>query len=188
MNGQQQNYNIIIDCNYTLEEAVAGLEFPKDILDDLVLVDVKYYSFDNKIHKGQIIVHSELKRDIIEIFDELLKVHFPIEKVIPIVKYNWSDELSMQDNNSSGFNYRFVAGTNRLSNHSNGCAVDINPKQNPQIIEGTASPSGSVYDIKIKGTIDKNSIVVKLFKMKGWNWGGDWKTRTDYQHFEKLIE
>ena len=104
----------------------------------------------------------------------------------PVVKYDWSDYESMNADNSSAFNYRFVANTTRLSNHATGRAIDINPWQNPQIIKGVASPEGATYNPTAKGTLTENSVVVKLFKEKGWEWGGDWKTRTDYQHFEKL--
>lgn len=29
--------------------------------------------------------------------------------------------------------------------------------------------------------------VVKVFKDAGWSWGGDWKSRKDYPHFEKTF-
>lgn len=182
---EKQQPGIIRDCNYTLSEALAGKDIPEEIRNNLSIVDVSYYSFDNRIHRGQLVVTSDLVNDVKWIFEKLLENKFPVEKVIPVVKYNWSDDASMKANNSSAFNYRFVAGTKRLSNHATGRAIDINPWQNPQIINGAASPEGAVYNPKAKGTITKNSIVVKLFKEKGWEWGGDWKTRTDYQHFEK---
>ena len=177
---------VISDCNYTLSEALAGKDIPRDIKKDLRLLDVYYYSSDKKLHKGQLVIHKDLVNDIEWIFDMLKEKKFPIKSVIPVVKYHWSDDESMKANNTSAFNYRLVANTNRFSNHSTGRAIDINPWQNPQIIDGKASPEGSVYNPKVKGTISKHSMVVKLFKDKGWKWGGDWKTRTDYQHFEKL--
>lgn len=176
----------ISDCNYTLSKALAGKDIPRDIKKDLRLVDVYYYSFDKKLHKGQLVIHKDLVNDIEWIFTMLKEKEFPIKSVIPVVKYHWSDDESMEANNSSAFNYRLVANTNRFSNHSTGRAIDINPLQNPQIIDGKASPKGAVYNPKAKGTISKHSLVVKLFKDKGWKWGGDWKKRTDYQHFEKL--
>ena len=44
--------NEIVDCNYTFEEAIAGSDAPQKIINELVLLDVRYYSTDNKIHKG----------------------------------------------------------------------------------------------------------------------------------------
>lgn len=177
---------IITDCSYTLSEALAGKDIPDDIKINLRLVDVVYYSFDNRLHAGQLVVHKDLVSDIKIIFKKLKEKKFPLQEVIPVVKYGWSDEESMQANNSSAFNYRFVAGTTRLSNHSSGSAIDLNPVLNPQIINGVASPEGSEYQPGVKGTIAKDSFVVKLFKELGWEWGGDWKTRADYQHFQKV--
>lgn len=187
---QQNNYKptLIIDCNYTFEKAIENKEFPEKIKNSLMLLDVDYYSFDGKLHQGQLVIHKKLAEDIKEIFEQLRENHFPIEKVIPIVKYNWDDEKSMQDNNTSAFNYRLVKGTNKLSNHAYGTAIDINPFLNPQITKGVSYPEGSVYDPNKKGTITKNSLVVKLFSGKGWVWGGNWIHTKDYQHFEKIIK
>ena len=186
MKNEPRQTKVISDCDYTLSIALAGKDIPHETESDLRLVDVYYYSFDDKLHKGQLVIHKDLVNDIKWIFEMLKEKRFPIKRVIPVVKYNWSDDKSMRANNTSAFNYRLVANTDRLSNHSTGRAIDINPWQNPQMIDGKASPKGAVYNPKVKGTISKRSIVVKLFKDRGWSWGGDWETRTDYQHFEKL--
>ena len=183
----QEHNSIITDSDLTFEQAVAGLDFPIEVKKDLTLISVLYFGFDEKIHKGQIVIHKKLSAEIKEIFDELFAKRFPIEKVVPIVKYNWNDETSMRDNNTSAFNYRFIAGTEKLSNHSFGTAVDINPFQNPYVVGNKIMPKGSEYNKEAKGTILPNSIVVKIFKEKGWEWGGEWKTRKDYQHFEKSL-
>jgi hypothetical protein len=124
--------------------------------------------------------------DIIEIF-EIIKVQkFPIGKVIPINHYNWSDDLSTADNNSSAFNYRYVKGTKKLSAHSYGRAIDINPVQNPHIINRELSSSKKNYNPNTLGTIISNSFIVQEFMKRGWKWGGHWRNSKDYQHFEKL--
>jgi hypothetical protein len=51
------NSNIIVDSNMTFDEAINGSPAPEAILAVQRLVDVSYYSFDGKLHKGQIIVH-----------------------------------------------------------------------------------------------------------------------------------
>ena len=107
--------------------------------------------------------------------------------MIPISEYNWSDEMSMRDNNTSAFNYRYVSGTKILSMHAQGLAIDINPLQNPYVKNGNCSPDGSSYDTSKRGTFRPNSEIVEAFKDKGWEWGGDWKDRKDYQHFEKRL-
>jgi len=30
--------------------------------------------------------------------------------------------------------------------------------------------------------------VVKTFIRLGWDWGGNWKSLKDYQHFEKVLD
>ena len=77
----------------------------------------------------------------------------------------------MADNNSSAFNYRLVYGTNHVSNHSFGLAIDINPRQNPYIaIDGKIFPEGAEYNIKMPGTLVAGDKVVSLFESKGWEW------------------
>lgn len=179
---------IMIDADYTFDEALRGSSIPSSVKNNLDLVSVKYYGFDGKLHQGQIIVNKEIAKDIVDIFKVIEKIKFPVEKVVPIVEYNWSDEKSMNDNNTSSFNYRFISGSRILSMHANGLAIDINPKQNPYVKNGTSIPAGSEYKLKNMGTIEPDSKIVKVFKEKGWTWGGDWKSLKDYQHFQKIIK
>ncbi len=183
---QLQHNEIIIDSNFSIEEVLSNYPVSKDIKDNLTLITVEYYSFDKKLHRGQILIHKDLAKDVIEIFEIIKQKKFPIEKAIPINYYNWSDEASMMDNNTSGFNYRKVKGSKKLSSHALGRAIDINPKQNPHIVNGKFSPPSSSYNPKVEGTITSKSFVVKEFKKRGWSWGGNWKRNKDYQHFEKL--
>ena len=176
---------IIIDSNCSLKEALSGMTIPPGIKRLLAIVDIYYYSFDHKIHKGQIVINKDLINDIKEIFNKIKEEKFPIEKVIPIYRYNWSDEASAEDNNTSAFNYRRVKGTKILSNHASGKAIDINPKLNPQIKNNKIFPDDASYSPKVPGTISPGSFLVKTFLVKGWKWGGNWKHLKDYQHFEK---
>ena len=176
---------VIIDSYYTFNEIFYNSKIPEEIRKDLKLISVEYFSFDDKLHRGQILIHKDLANDIITIFNVIKEKKFPISKVIPIIKYNWSDESSMNDNNTSAFNYRYVKGTSQLSSHALGRAIDINPKLNPQITNKNIFPTNSKYDITVLGTISADSFLVKEFKKRGWQWGGFWKKNKDYQHFEK---
>jgi len=137
---------ILIDADYTFDEALKGSSIPSSVKNKLDLVSVKYYGFDGKLHQGQIIVNKVIANDIVEIFKVIEEEKFPVEKVVPIVDYNWSDEKSMNDNNTSSFNYRFISGSRILSMHANGLAIDINPKQNPYVKNGTSIPAKSLKD------------------------------------------
>jgi len=178
--------NIIIDSDLTFEEAIDGTKAPDSVIKNLVLLNIKYTSFDGKIHQGQLVVHKDLAEEVKEIFEFMLKEKFPIAKMIPIVKYGWSDEESMEDNNTSAFNYRFIAGTTRLSNHSFGRAIDINPFFNPVIYpDGRKVPGKAKYEADKPGRLHENHIVVKEFKRLGWRWGGNFSKYSDLHHFDK---
>lgn len=160
-------------------------------LEELSYVIVTHWGFDEKEHIGEIIIHKNVAEEIVEIFRELYNERFPIEKIKLIDEYHADDHLSMQDNNTSAFCFRKIEGTNTISKHGYGVAIDINPLQNPYIKGEIIQPlAGKDYldrsDVR-KGMILKGDSCYKAFTSRGWSWGGDWKTVTDYQHFEKDI-
>lgn len=175
----------IIDSKMTFEEAVSGIEIPKDARSSLALINVEYISFDDKLHSGQVLINKKHSKDITAIFKELKELRVPVKSVIPITRFGWDDEHSMESNNTSAFNYRFVEGTGRLSAHALGNAIDFNPLQNPMVKRGKSYPQGAEYNPEVKGTLTGRSFLVKAFKKRGWLWGGDWNSSKDYQHFEK---
>ena len=178
----------VIDSDIDFEEAISGKNIPQSVIESLSIVDVYYYGFDNKLHKGQLIVNKAVVLDVIEIFEFIRESHFPINKVVPISKYSWSDEKSMMDNNTSAFNYRFISGTRVISNHASGLAIDINPSLNPYVKNGSSLPANCIYDTTKAGTISASSQLVSEFETRGWQWGGEWKSIKDYQHFEKKLK
>lgn len=185
---QIEESDYVLDSDVDFEQAVSGKNIPQSILENLSLVNVYYYGFDEKLHKGQLIVHKDVVLEIIEIFEFIRENRFPINKVVPVNRYDWSDEKSMQDNNTSAFNYRYISGTRVISNHAAGLAIDINPMLNPYIKNGNSLPENCVYDTTQAGTISSSSQLVLEFKQRGWQWGGDWNSIKDYQHFEKKLK
>jgi copper oxidase (laccase) domain-containing protein len=181
---------VIVDSAMSVEEALRQNPdslAPQEIMERQRLVDVEYYSFDNKLHRGQIVVDMDLVDDVEEAFKLMRKTRFPINTVIPISdpRFNFDDERSVYANNVSGFNYRTIAGTNRLSNHALGGAIDINPFINPYIRADYQMPRGVDYDPNALGALVEDGEIVQFFKRHGWEWGGDWTDRKDYQHFQK---
>lgn len=178
--------SVIIDCNYTFAEALKGTKAPEYIIENLELITVKYWSMDGKIHQGQLLTNKLISEDLLDIFDYMLSVKFPVQRVIPIVKYNWSDELSMKDNNTYSFCYRNVS----FSKHAKGMAVDINPFLNPLRWRADYSyrknkPEGATYNPDVPGTFYPENPVVLKFKEKGFRWGRSFKRNNDDHHFEK---
>jgi len=160
-------------------------------LEDLRYLRLTYLGYDNKFHKGEMVVHSQVAHEVTAIFKELYEREFPIEKMKLIDSYNGSDGKSMADNNTSAFNCRNVAGTNKLSKHAYGLAIDINPVVNPYVRGSKVSPSkGRAYlDRKLgsPGMIIRNGPCYSSFVSRGWTWGGNWNSVKDYQHFQKSL-
>lgn len=180
------NEEIINDSVMSFSEAISGTTAPEEIIDSLSLCDVLYYSFDGKRHQGQIVVNSTLEDDIYEIFALMESLKFPVGRVIPIVGYQWDDHISMADNNSSSFNFRVIEGTTKLSLHSFGRALDLNPVQNPVIYpNGIIAPEGAKYISSEAGAFVAEHPVVQEFFKRGWHWGGNFDQPKDYHHFEK---
>jgi hypothetical protein len=155
----------------------------KRIVDnDIVKVKVNYVNFDGIESEGILEVHKDIKDEVISIFSEIKQKGFPIFKIETIDKYDFDDEKSVVANNSSAYNFRFVSGSTKLSDHSIGLAIDINPKQNPWVSPNALNKF--TYVPGEKGTIEKGDEVVSIFEKYGWSWGGNWRN-PDYQHFFK---
>jgi hypothetical protein len=161
-------------------------------LDRLKLLRISYYDFAGDIKEGQMVVLDKLASNVIEIFKELLNIKFPIDKMNLLDKYQGSDELSMEDNNSSCFNHRFIANSKILSMHSLGLAIDINPVQNPYIIINEQAKSVQVLPEMGLNYLNRNNQrpgmvepIVGIFKKYGYDvWGGNWDSPIDYHHFQ----
>ncbi len=184
--------DVIVDSNYTYKDIIDAAKrrgTPRSIVRRLEVVEVRYYSFDGKIHQGQLVIDKRLAGDIKKIFRKILEIKFPIKSVIPISdpRFNFSDDRSMRANNTSAFNYRRMVGGRRLSKHASGIALDINPLYNPYIKGRNVQPRGAKYIVSRPGTLTRSSPVVRAFKRLGWRWGGDWRSLKDYQHFEKRL-
>lgn len=180
----------IIDSELTFEEAIAGSDAPQHILDELVLLDVRYFSTDDKIHRGQILVNKRIEKNIEHIFEFMLEHEFAVYQAVPIVKFDWDDMKSMKANNSSGFCYRDVMNTKRQSKHSTGMAIDINPLFNPIRWKSPNKhrpniPEGAVLDTTNNGTLYPGHPVVEEMKRLGFKWGNQFRRYWDDHHFEK---
>lgn len=173
-------------------------ETPAVAYEDLRYLNVMYYDFNGEPQTGELICNKEIAADLVEIFYELYLSEYQIEKIRLIDEYGGDDTASMKDNNTSCFNYRLVDGTDSLSKHALGCAIDINPFYNPYVVfnrdgsgETYISPEGSeIYADRSRDfpyKIDENDLCYRLFKAHGFTWGGDWNSSRDYQHFQKVV-
>ena len=90
-------------------------------------------------------------------------------------------ELKKYLTNAGGtFNWRYVSGTKRLSQHSFGASIDINIKYSHYWQWDSKSTSEDI-SLKYKNYIPQ--IIVDIFEKYGFIWGGRWY-HYDTMHFE----
>jgi hypothetical protein len=159
------------------------------LLRDLRVVTVDFWGFGGALRQGRIVIHERQAWKIKRVFGKLFDAEFRIRRMVPIDKYDASDDRSMDANNTSGFNCRFVAGTTRWSQHAYGKAIDINPIRNPYVSGSHVSPTaGAPYRDRSKpaiGMVHGDDKVVRAFASVKWKWGGYWSGPKDYMHFSR---
>lgn len=157
-------------------------------------IQVRHVNAEGEEMVGVIVCNLAIAKDLQDIFAELYRQKYPIERIRPIAEYGNDDERSMSDNNTSCYCYRPIAGSSKLSKHAQGLAIDINPLYNPCVRrrkDGTLliQPStGKPYVNRRKSfkyKITKDDLCYRLFLQHGFRWGGAWRTLKDYQHFER---
>ncbi len=156
----------------------------------LRLLSMSYVGLDGETHRGRMVVHRDVARDVVAIFEDLYDARFPIQQMRLIDAFGGDDLASMAANNTSGYNCRTVAGQTSWSDHAYGRAVDLNPVQNPYLApDGVQPPAGRRFvDVDRSpgatarpGVVVRGDVVTRAFARRGWTWGGDWST-PDYQH------
>ena len=161
-------------------------------LEDLRYLRVLHKDKDGVTHEGELVCNVQIASDVLEIFKALYEAGYPIEKVRLVDEYNADDETSMRDNNSSCFNFRFITHSTKISKHGLGLAVDINTLYSPYVKETKdgrilePATAGEYVDRTKSFTykIEKGDLCYRLFTERGFEWGGEWKSVKDYQHFE----
>ncbi len=157
-------------------------------LRDLRVVTASYRGFDARAHTGRVVVHRDVARGVLVVLRRLYAAGFPIRRMIPVDAYGGSDFRSIEADNTSAFNCRYVDGTTRWSEHAYGRAIDLNPIENPYVTAaGTTSHAASRPYLRRSpyraGMAVEDGTVVRAFEAAGWSWGGDWSGDKDYQHF-----
>ena len=158
---------------------------------DLRRITVTHRGFDGRDHTGHLIVHEDWADELLGVFDAIHAAGFAIQRIQPVDAFGASDDASMAANNTSAFNCRAVTGGTGWSRHSFGRAIDINPIQNPYVIDRRAArcclpPAArpTVDRSPRQGVITAGDAVVSAFAGIGWQWGGNWTSPVDYQHFD----
>lgn len=185
-----------------VEARITGKSYPAECSQLLPISELRYlrishWNAEGKSVVGEMICNRAIAKSLLAIFRTLYEAHYPIERMELVDEYGADDERSMQANNTSCFNFRFINGTRTISLHGRGMAVDINPLYNPcvhrngKIEPSTGAPyaynrlsipkSSPAYPYIITGS---DHIVCRTFRAHGFTWGGSWRNKKDYQHFE----
>ena len=164
---------------------------------ELRYLKVLHRNADGNPQRGEMVVNAAIADKAIDIFRQLYLADYRIERMVLIDNYDADDESSMRANNSSSFNFRFMTGsTTKIPKHGLGLAIDINTLYNPYVKEkadgswhiepATGEPYAFDRDNRtdIPYKIDHNDLAYRLFTEAGFEWGGDWISLKDYQHFE----
>ena len=164
---------------------------------ELRYLKVLHRNADGNPQRGEMVVNAAIADKAIDIFRQLYLADYRIERMVLIDNYDADDESSMRANSSSSFNFRFMPGsTTKISKHGLGLAIDINTLYNPYVKEkadgswhiepATGEPYAFDRDNRtdIPYKIDHNDLAYRLFTEAGFEWGGDWISLKDYQHFE----
>jgi hypothetical protein len=156
-------------------------------LSRLRMLSLPYVGFDHRVHEGRLVVNLDAVPAVVGAFRALYGAHFPIRRMIPVDVYGGSDERSMTADNTSAFNCRRVPGTSVWAQHAYGRAVDLDPRENPEVSSsGIDPPAGARYadrSLHLAGMIYHGGTAWRAFRAVGWSWGGDWRSPKDYQHF-----
>ncbi len=149
--------------------------------DDLAYLELDHVSFDG-LARGELVVARAIAAPAVELFRRLWDLGF----LRLVDDFAASDDASMDADNSSAFNFRVIAGTDLLSQHALGRAIDINPLENPwRRPDRILPPAGAAFadrrDIR-PGMIVRPGPVVAALDEMGWEWGGDWRHAFDDHH------
>jgi poly-gamma-glutamate synthesis protein (capsule biosynthesis protein) len=166
-------------------------------LRDLRYLRMTYRGFDGHDHTGEMIVHRNVAKEVIQIFGKLYQSKYPIRKMVLVSRYNASDFQSIEADNTSAFNCRRATGSRGWSKHSFGKAIDINPIENPYIRNNGRISHKTSYRYKIrkhknlKKPDDRAMLIrgdgaVKAFTSRHWRWGATFREARDLQHFHKM--
>lgn len=160
---------------------------------DLRYLRVTHHDGKGNLRTGELVCNKAIAEKLLRIFRALYDAGYPIERIQLPEKYNADDEQQMRDNNTSCFCYRPVAGSAKLSKHAMGLAIDINPLYNPYYKDranGTRfvqPATARKYCDRTKNfpyKITKGDLCYRLFTEAGFQWGGNWRSVKDFQHFE----
>ncbi len=153
----------------------------------LAYLRLDHVTFDGGIATGELVVAAAIATRARELFRALFALGFPIRQIRLVDDFAASDDASMAADNTSGFNFRVIAGTALLSQHALGRAIDINPVENPWRRPDRIMPDEGAAFVD-RGCVRPGMFVrpgaaIARSDELGFEWGGDWRHAFDDHHF-----
>ncbi|MGN6106224.1 MAG: M15 family metallopeptidase [Kofleriaceae bacterium] len=154
--------------------------------EELAYIVVDHATFEGGAARGELVVAAALATRTVELFRRLWQLRFPIRQLRLVDDFDASDDASMAADNSSAFNFRVIDGTELLSQHALGRAIDLNPIENPwrrpdRIVPDAGRAFADRTEVR-PGMIVRPGPVVAALDELGWEWGGDWRHAFDDHH------
>lgn len=157
--------------------------------DELAWLRLTFWGFDQRRHTGELLVNTDVARDLESVFARLYAARFPLEEVTIVTRRELDAPPTGDGNPTTAYACRPTTGGTEFSQHAYGLAVDVNSFQNPYVSGDLVLPElASAYrdrGRKRPGMIEANDPVVRAFASIGWEWGGAWTSLKDYQHFSE---
>lgn len=122
-----------------------------------------HWNSNNQICLGEMVCNERIALTLATVLKNLFKAKYPIERMLLPDNYGADSEQQKQVNNTWCFSYRAASGSQTLSKHDLGLAVDLNPGE----------PS----------KISHSDVAYQLFTDAGFDWGGDKATDKDNAYF-----
>lgn len=157
--------------------------------EDLSWLRVALHGFAGERHTGEALVHADAVEDLRQVFAELWRAGFPIERMRITRAAEVDAPPTGDDNNTTVLVCRQVTGGGSWSEHARGLAIDVNPFQNPyrrgdRVLPELASAYLDRGNLR-PGMVRPDGPVARAFARVGWEWGGAWHGLVDHQHFSR---
>jgi len=159
---------------------------------------INYWGFDGYRYRGEMVLDTATVAAAAGAFAELHSLRFPIRQMVLPDRFGRmsvsphlgaDDYRSMAADNTSGFNYRYVDGTEHttrtLSPHAYGNAIDVNTWENPYADQDGMYPDRYWADRvrpspAVFGT--SSARATRALTSRGFSWGAGY---SDWQHFQR---
>ena len=168
---------VIVDSAMDFAGAVAGTAAPREVLEALCLIDVRYRGFDGRLHQGQLVVHRELAAEIREIFalmerwDSRSPAPFRSSATAGPTRRRWPRTTPRPS-----ITARSRGRTGSPAMRRDGRSTSTRGRNPAVYPDGRIAPAGAVYRPGNPGTFTGDHPVVRAFRERGWRWGGDFTT------------